>query len=420
MRRRRVAWGLLAFVSGVSIACGDGAASSYALRSRDAGSPDDPDVSDDRGTPAPHGTPSRSDAAGPRDEPDAAVDAGMRAPVGSRLPAVEDAVRTEDSRSAIDCTSVPGFTSFYAPPSLHVIGDTVYVFSVDSSEQVPRVLAHISTLEAFAFGEPTTVIHGARPMDLIAQGDELRGLAGRQFYTVELASTDGATFEEAQQIGPHEPTYNCEGYPPPHYFRGRDPAELLVVGSDYNTGLFGCYERVFVSRREAGAWAEPVEVGRGDAIYAYQGDARALIVTTGAVLESVDGGATFTAVAGLDAAGGAFTGSRLVLARAVPDGVLALESEDDGETWLRQTRVLTEPSYGGALIAADGPALAMLVASATELVLSASFDDAATWTEPERLPRADGQRLLGLAQSGDTTLWLTAHPDDSLELCRLR
>ncbi len=184
------------------------------------------------------------------------------------LPDVVPAVRTPEMRNDVECTRVPGVTSFYAPPSLHVIDATVYVFSVDASEQTPRVLMHLSPLEPLAFGEPTTLLHGGHEVDLIAQGQTLRALVGRQFYTVELVSSDGLTFEEVQQVGPHEPTYNCEGYPPPRYFRGRQPAQLMVAGSDYSTGLFGCYERVF----------------------AHQGASHASIVTTLGVLQSRDDG----------------------------------------------------------------------------------------------------------------------------------
>lgn len=334
------------------------------------------------------------------------------------LPEGEPARRANDPRGEVECTAVPGVAGFYTPPSLYVIGDSVYVFSVDASEQVPEVLVHTSSLAQLGFGEPSTLLYGAHEVDLIAQGDELRALVGRQFYTVEMASSDGVTFEESQQVGPHEPTYNCEGYPPPRYFRGRDPAELLVVGSDYNTGLFGCYERVFVGRRQGAAWAEPVEVGRGDAIFAYQGQARATIVTSLAVLQSADDGETWTPIDGLMAAGGAFTGSRLVLLRATGAGMLALQSRDEGESWSQETVVLEDPAYGGAWIAADGPQVSVAVATAKELVLSTSFDDTETWTEPKRLARPD--RVLALAQRASTTLWLTADAADALELCLLR
>jgi hypothetical protein len=423
----------VALASLLSVGCEE-SRPAYARVSRDAGrtaESREPDAAS--GLSGPSATPDEADEPGPTDEPmqpaepdpvDAGADAATPRP-NLILPQVEPAEHTPETRTTMQCAAVPGVTSFYAPPSLHVARDTAYVFSVDSSEAVPRVLLHATPLAELAFGEPTTFLHGARPVDLIAQGDELRALAGRQFYTVELASSDGMSFAEVQQVGPHEPTYNCEGYPPPHYFRGRDPVELIVVGSDYNTGVFGCYERVFVARREADAWAEPVEVGRGDAIFAFHGERRATIVTNLGVLQSALVGdgvdeLSFETISGLDAVGGAHTGERLVLVRAGGDGVHALVSEDEGETWSRQTRVFGPAAYAATFIATDGPTLALASATATELVLSASFDHAATWSEPTRLALSSGQRLLAVAQREATTFWLTAGADEALELCGLR
>jgi len=381
---------LLAVACALCVACAEPAAPPFAPLSRDAG----------------HG------------EPETPLDAAILPPAGPTLPSVEPAQRASDARGEAKCAAVPGVTGFYTPPSLHAIGDSVYVFSVDASEPVPQVLVHVSGLDPLDFGEPSTLLYGAHEVDLIAQGDQLRALAARQFYAVEMVSSDGLTFEESQQVGPHEPTYDCEGYPPARYFRGRDPVQMLVVGSDYNTGLFGCYERVFVGRRQGNAWAEPVEVGRGDAIFAYQGQAMSTLVTSLGVLQSADDGQTWSPVAGLMAAGGAFTGERLLLIRLVGEGVAVLESRDQGETWTRQIGVLEDVAYGGAFIAADGPHVSVAVATAQELVLSTSDDDAETWTDPKRLPRPD--RVLALAQHGTATLWLTAGADDALELCVLR
>ena len=337
------------------------------------------------------------------------------------LPEVADAERSgPDARVDRSCAGVPGVAGFYTPASLHVIDDLAYVFSVDASDPSPRVLMHVTPVAELWFGNPAPLLQGAHEVDLIEHGDELRALVGRQFYSVELASLDGFVFSEDQVVGPHQPTYNCEGFPPPRYFRGRETAELIAVGSDFNGGLFGCQERVFVARRDGIDWAEPVEVGRGDAVYAYQGASRATLVTTLGVLQSTDDGASFQTVTGLEAAGGAFTGSRLVLIRAAGDGVRALLSDDDGASWSAQTRVLADQPIGGAFVAVDGEHLAVASATASEIVLTTSADDAVRWTEPRRIPRPSWQRLLAIAQHGNTTLWLTAGQQDALELCALR
>ena len=338
------------------------------------------------------------------------------------LPEVSDAERSgQDRREELSCADVPGVAGFYTPPSLHAFRGLAYVFSVDASEATPRVLMHVSPIAELAFANPATLLYGAHEVDVIAHDDGLWALVGRQFYTLQLASIDGFLFAEDQVVGPHQPTYDCEGFPPPRYFRGREPVELIAVGNDFNGGLFGCQERVFVARRGASGWDEPVEVGRGDVVFAHHGATRATIVTTLGVLLSRDDGATFQQVTGFDAAGGAFTGSQLVLLRSGGDGVRVLASDDDGTSWRAQTRVLPDQANGGGpFIAADGATLAVALATASEIVLATSSDDAVSWTEPRRIARPSARRLLALAQHGDATLWLTSGSDGALELCALQ
>lgn len=338
------------------------------------------------------------------------------------LPEVSDAERSgPDPREELSCADVPGVAGFYTPPSLHAFRGLAYVFSVDASEATPRVLMHVSPIAELAFSNPATLLYGAHEVDVIAHDDGLWALAGRQFYTLQLASLDGFLFAEDQVVGPHQPVYDCEGFPPPRYFRGREPVELIAVGNDFNGGLFGCQERVFVARRGASGWDEPVEVGRGDAVFAHHGATRATIVTSLGVLQSRDDGATFQQVTGFDAAGAAFTGSQLVLLRSGGDGIRVLASDDDGTSWRAQTRVLPDQANGGGpFIAADGAQLAVALATATEIVLTTSADDAVSWTEPRRITRPSPRRLLALAQHGDATLWLTSGSDGALELCALQ
>jgi hypothetical protein len=361
-----------------------------------------------------------ADAGGPG--PDATTAQPSDASNASLLPQVVSAEHDPERRTRLECVDVPGVTGFYTPPSLHAVGDRVYVASVDSTDVTPRVLLHAAPIDALEFGEPTTLLYGARPVDLIAEGQTLRALAGRQFYTVELLSTDGgATFSEPLTLGPHEPTYNCDGYPPPRYFRGREPVQLAVVGSDFNTGVFGCYERLFVARAGDAGWTEPVEVERGDAVFAFQGQQRAWIVTTLATLRSDDDARTWSPEPSLDpVAGGVFTGAQLALARWDATGALVLESDDDGLSWHSQTRVIEGQAPGGVFIANDGASVSLAAAMATELVFSTRFETDGAWSEPTRIEHGGARRLLALAQSGATTLWLTAGGDDALELCSLR
>lgn len=342
----------------------------------------------------------------------------------SPLPPATAAQLTRAQRTDMQCTTLAATAGFYTPASLYAIGGDIYVFSVDSSEAVPRVLMHRGALDTLTFAPADTLLYGARKVDLVDEGGTLRALVARQFYAVELSSTDGVTFEETQNVGPNEPTYNCEGYPPARYFRGRTPSELLAMGNDYNTGLFGCYERVFVGRRKDGAWSVPVEVGRGHVVFAFQGEKRAMIFTTLAVLESLDDGESWQAITGLDASGAAYTGRQLVLIRphGTPvDGIAVAYSDDDGTSWARQQRLLPDLPYGDLLIGSDGENLAVAMATSSEIVLTASTDEGATWSVPTRLTRSATTRLLATAMSGSTLLFLTASDATStLELCALR
>jgi hypothetical protein len=184
--------------------------------------------------------------------------------------------------------------------------------------------------------------------------------------------------------------------------------------------VFGCVERVFVGHPEGGVWAEPVEVGRGDALFAFEGVERSWLVTTFGVMRSTDGGATFAQAPGLDALGGAFAGGRLMLLLRDPAGATLVRSDDEGQRWDAQTRVLEAQPVDGPFVAADGDAVSVARATASELVLTTSFDAGERWSEPRRLPRGGVQKLLGLAQRDDATLWLTAGEDDALALCVLR
>lgn len=387
MSARRTAWWVLACVC----ACGQGEKPPFvAHAARDAG--------DDAGV----------------DAGDGCVGEGAACPAGPAPAPVRPAVFSTDELGEPECVRFDepaprDVALFAADGQLHVI-------DVDPVLEVPPLRIR-SAAKGLDFAAPVTLLYGARRADLIAEGDKLAMLAARQFYAVALSSDDGGTWMEGQHVGPDEPTYNCEGFPPLAFFRGRSPARFLAMGNDFNDGLFGCHSRVFLSRRDGETWATPTQIGEGTVVFGFDGERRLFLLTSTGALVSDDGGKTFVKPPEVNGNGAAWTGQQLVLARGHDGagGVALVFSDDEGASWQTPVLLLDEPTYGAPLIAADGPTLGVTVALPDAIVLTRSGDHGDTWSNLRRVARAPGEALVGVAVEGSRVAWLTT--GDRYQVC---
>lgn len=295
-------------------------------------------------------------------------------------------------------------------PQLFATDGKLYVIDTDPMADVPPLRVRVAAT-GLSFGAPTTLLYGARRADLMQEGDKFRLLAARQFYAVAFESTDGVDWIEGQHVAPDEPTYNCEGFPPLAFFRGRTPARLLAMGNDYNSGVFGCSDRVFLSRRGSGSWDTPTQIGQGDVMFALDGERRQIVLTTLGALVSEDDGKNFARQPEVGGSGAAWTGARLVVADvhdgSSAGGVVVVFSDDEAKSWQAPVVLLAEPVVAAPLIAADGATLAVAVALSDALVLTRSTDAGATWSKPRRLDRPADTRLDAVAVDGQRIAWLT-------------
>lgn len=341
------------------------------------------------------------------------TDAAACAPV-ARLPPAEPAVLGPDDLGDPACTLLDGA----APTSATLRAAAGHVLVIDTApEEVPPLRLR-SAKNGIAFGEPVTLLYGARRADVIAEAGVLKLLAARQFYAVAMESEDGVEWTELQNVAPDEPTYRCEGFPPLAFARGRSPARFLAMGNDFNDGIFGCHSRVFLARREGAVWGTPVQIGDGEVLFVLDGRERIVVLTSLGVLVSDDGGATFTRHAEWSGSGVAWTGRRLVVARVhdgTGGGVAIVASDDEGGSWGAPSVLLDEPVYAAPFVAADGGRVAVAVALRDAVVLTRSRDHGATWSEPRRVARRPGQELAGVAVRGTQVVWLLV--GDRYEVC---
>lgn len=300
--------------------------------------------------------------------------------------------------------------------ALFAAGGRLHVIDVDPVEPVPPLRIR-SAATGLDFGAPVTLLYGARRADLIEEGSKLAMLVARQFYAVALSSDDGSTWIEGQHVGPDEPTYNCDGYPPLGFFRGRSPARFLAMGNDLHDGIFGCHSRVFLSRRGGDTWATPTQIGEGTVLFGFDGKERVFLLTSGGALLSDDGGKTFVKRAEVHGSGAAWTGRHLVVARGHDGagGVEMLFSDDEGASWRTPVLLLAEPTYGVPFVAVDGATLGVAVALPDAIVVTRSADHGDTWSKPRRVARAPGEALVGVAVEGSRVAWLTT--GDSYQVC---
>lgn len=280
-------------------------------------------------------------------------------------------------------------------PSLFAFDGKWYAFFTEGADyQTAATNLRVSGVDRLDFSDPVTLLYGAREVDLVREQNRFLALAARQFYAVLLESADGTEWSEIRNIGPDEPTYLCDGYPPARFFRTSGAIRFLAMGNDYNTGIFGCVSRLFFSENKNGEWTVPVQIGDGDAVFAYQGDERLTIVSTFGVYLSSNGGAGFSELAGGDTTasqvrgtGAAAVGDRLFLVQdynyANEYVIALLASNDEGATWTEKIVLhrSVEPCFS-PVIASDRDFVAVAWMSASSIMVMTSPDRGATWSEP--------------------------------------
>lgn len=245
------------------------------------------------------------------------------------------------------------------------------------------------------FGDSVRVLAGARQIDLVQQQDgSLLGLASRQLYAVLLESEEGLQWTELGNVAPDEPAYYCEGFPPARFFRAPGEVAYLAMGHDYNTGLFGCQDRLFVSSRQEDGWSMPEHIGSGDAVFGYQQGEHLILVSTFGIYLSDDGGASFSKqeAAGptaffLAGSGTAWIDGRLVLAqnRSLQEmqALVLLFGEQFGSSWPRGLILRSwKTSFNSPLVASDGDFIAVAWQQDAELWVMTSPDRGLSWSRP--------------------------------------
>jgi len=278
------------------------------------------------------------------------------------------------------------------PAGLYAVDQQWFAFYAEGFDP-PILNVRLSELSALDFGDARNVLAGATKADLIKDGTSLKAVASRQLYAVLLESDDGSEWTDVTNLAPDEPNYACEGYPPARLFRGASPVEFIAMGHDFNSGIFGCTERLFVSQRTGEQWNVPENAGKGDAVFAYHGTSQLTVISTSGVYATVDGGHSFSKQSGgdktneqLKGTGGAWTGSRLLLVQsysfANEYAIALVISEDEGASWLKRVLLTTSTSpLFNPLLAASGERLAVTWNSSGKLWLMTSPDGGGTWSE---------------------------------------
>ncbi len=330
-------------------------------------------------------------------------------------PEVKEAVVQHSAPVVRSCTRMDAGEG--ANPSLFTVSDKWFAFFQEGGEYSSPLKVRQSDVFPVNFGEAVTLLHGARKVDLIQDGATLKALASRQFYAVLMSSDDGLDWQELGNIAPDEPTYNCEGFPPAKFFRTSGTVEHIVMGSDYNTGIFGCTKRIFVGNMQGDTWSVPKQVGKGDAVFAYEGRNQLTIVSTFSVYASLDDGMRFTELKGgdttatqLEGTGATVTGQRLILAQtynwANEYAITIVISEDEGATWTKRTVLQKSGNlYLTPIIEADEALVAVAWIAADAVWIMYSPDRGETWSSPGQFSNPtelSGIRNISLAVSSNS------------------
>ncbi len=341
-------------------------------------------------------------------------DSGTSSDPEAGEPDLADAVIIHPALKVTECARVDQGDGDH--PSLFAIGGEWFAFYTEGGEYSSPLEVRTSKIDSLSFGDPTTLLHGAREVDLILDDGRLTALAARQFYAVLLVSDDSSEWTELGNIAPDEPTYNCDGFPPAMFFRSSGSPRFIAMGNDYNTGIFGCTDRLFVAKKTADTWNVPIHSGKGDVVFAYQGSNQLTVVTTFGIYVSTDDGGTFselkdgdTTASQLKGTGATSTDSRLNLIQtydwANEYSIALVISDDEGTSW--NERIILQKSnspYFAPLIASDENRLAVawIVSGAVWAMTSPDAGD--TWSEPGRLtdPTSEtgGASKLSIAVSG--------------------
>ncbi len=311
-------------------------------------------------------------------------------------PDIVEAVIAHPAPEATSCTRIDDGLGKH--PTLSAIGDRWFAFYTEGEYNTEsEVVLRTSPIDDPLFDEPVRLLMGAREVDIIDEGNRFLAMVSRMLYAVALESVDGVGWTELGYVAPDEPTYDCEGYPPVKISRGESPAGFVAMGHDYNTGIFGCTDRVFAAVAKDDFWEVPEQAGKGDVVFAYEGSSRLTVVSTFGVYTSIDKGETFsefedgdTTASQLKGTGATWTGSRLIITQsynwANEYSIAAITSDDDGATW--PTRIIltsgSSPIFA-PIIASDGDqvVVAWIVSGAVWAMTSPDSGD--TWSEPGKL-----------------------------------
>jgi hypothetical protein len=332
---------------------------------------------------------------------------------GNSVPEAVEAVIEHDAPILGSCTRIDEESG--GNPAVFYIDDQLFAFYTEGQDYSSPLFLRTSSLDTLDFSEPTSLLYGARNVDLIREDEKLKVLATRQFYTVLLESEDGIEWQEVQNIAPDEPTYNCSDFPPARFFRGGNQTDYLLMGNEYNTGIFGCTSRIFFARKTDKLWEVPHKIAQGNAIFGFQSEELLTVVSTFGVYSSEDEGETFAELKGgentsnqLRGSGAAWTGEHLILVQsynyANQYAIAAVFSEDGGATWDRRVILQSNSNLmGSPVIAADSDSLVVGWIAGGKIFGMTSPDGGKTWSDTETLddlPPGTGASSMALAITG--------------------
>jgi len=338
----------------------------------------------------------------PWDRADAGADGDADGDADPYKPQIVDAEITHPAPQRTGCIRLDEGEGEGDHPALFAIRDQWFAFFTEGiSNETAALALRVSVPDPVDFGPPVSLLYGAASIDLVDEGGRLLALASRMLYAVMLESDDGSAWTELGNIAPDEPPYDCEGYPPALFFRSETLIGHLAMGNDYNTGIFGCTDRLFFSTRTDTGWQVPRQVGDGDAVFGFDGEGRLTLVSTFGVYTSTDEGATFDEIPGGDTtatqirgSGGAWVGGRLVLVQtynyANENVIAVLMSDDSGASWPLQVVLQRSGGiFGAPVVASDGESLAVAFWAPSGLEVMTSPDRGETWSEPGRFDDPD-------------------------------
>jgi hypothetical protein len=370
------------------------------------------------------------DSPAPFYDPSAVVDAGSDAQAAQAdagtMPSTDLPKTTPPTPATISapalgepkCLELAGIEA--RAPVLFARGSKLHAFWYESLDGAAPLLTRVVDANKLTASDPMPVAYGARTIDLAEPaGKTMLALVGRQYYALIMESSDGLTWIEKQKIGPDEPTYLCSEFPPLRFFRGAsDPSHPteLVMGNQFNDGLFGCHSRLFHARETDGKWSVPVKIGDGDATFAVQSDGRSILVASSGVWTS-DDASTFTQLAGGPPGGSAaWTGNTLWIAYAstidTGNAVLLRATRDGARTFEPPLSLQYTPEIVLPQLVANGEHLALAMQASASVGISQSIDGGKTWSEPVK---HENQGVSALAVLDTGVAWLSLSP--KLELC---